>query len=105
MFKVIPGRRSGDGWLVTRERPDCDVRVLRSFATLDEARAEIDKLEAVGVSDNWLGGDSQSDLLSRFAYSEVGERRRGDPTVASVSLIRDALRMNGGGEAKKAVLL
>jgi hypothetical protein len=96
MFKVIPGRRSGDGWLVARERPDCDVRVLRSFATLDEARAEIDRLAAADVPDAWPGDDSERDLLSTYAYSEVGERRRGDPTVASQSLIREALRSNRG---------
>lgn len=96
MFKVIPGRRSGDGWLVARERPDYDIRVLRSFATLDEARAEIDKLAAADFGVSGPDDDSERDLLSTYAYADVGERRRGDPTVASLSLIRDALRAGGG---------
>jgi hypothetical protein len=69
---------------------------MRSFATLEEARAELDKLAAADFSDHWPGEDNEGDLLSAFAYQEVGERRRGDRAVASRSLIRDALRTNGG---------
>jgi hypothetical protein len=46
IYKVVPGRRAGDGWLVVLDEPGRHMNVIRSFETLAEARAEADRLAA-----------------------------------------------------------
>jgi len=45
-YKVVPGRRAGDGWLVVLDVPGQHLTVIRSFETLAEARAEAHRLAA-----------------------------------------------------------
>jgi hypothetical protein len=46
IYKVVPGRRAGDGWLVVLDVPGQQLNVIRSFETWAEARAEADRLAA-----------------------------------------------------------
>ena len=50
-YQVVPGRRTGDGWLVVVQTPDQGMDVVRSFATWAEAKAEATRLatEQVGA--------------------------------------------------------
>ena len=43
-YQVVPGRRTGDGWLVVVQKPDYGMDVIRSFATWAEAKAEATRL-------------------------------------------------------------
>jgi hypothetical protein len=45
-YKIIPGRRAGDGWLVVIQAPGEKMDVLRSFETWAEARAKAERLAA-----------------------------------------------------------
>jgi hypothetical protein len=45
-YKVVPGRRAGDGWLVVLDVPGQHLTVIRSFETLAEAKAEAANLAA-----------------------------------------------------------
>jgi len=45
-YKIMPGRRAGDGWLVCVLRPGEPMDVLRSFETRAEALAEAERLAA-----------------------------------------------------------
>jgi hypothetical protein len=49
-YQVVPGRRTGDGWLVVVHTPGYGMDVIRSFATWAEAQAEATRLavEPVG---------------------------------------------------------
>jgi len=49
-YKVVPGRRAGDGWLVVLDVPGQHMNVIRSFETLAEARAEAARLAAADES-------------------------------------------------------
>jgi len=46
IYKVVPGRRAGDGWLVVLDVPGQHLTVIRSFETLAEAKAEAANLAA-----------------------------------------------------------
>ena len=50
-YQVVPGRRTGDGWLVVVQTPDYGMNVVRSFATWAEAKAEATRLAAEPVSE------------------------------------------------------
>ena len=50
-YQVVPGRRTGDGWLVVIKTPDQGMDVVRSFATWAEAKAEATRLAAEPVSE------------------------------------------------------
>jgi hypothetical protein len=45
-YKLVPGRRAGDGWLIVLDVPGQDLNVIRSFETLAEAKAEASRLAA-----------------------------------------------------------
>jgi hypothetical protein len=45
-YKIVPGRRAGDGWLVVIQVPGQALNVVRSFETYDEAKAEAERLAA-----------------------------------------------------------
>jgi len=45
-YKVVPGRRAGDGWLLVLDVPGQHLTVIRSFETLAEAKAEAANLAA-----------------------------------------------------------
>jgi hypothetical protein len=45
-YKIMPGRRAGDGWLVCLQRQGEPMDVLRSFETRAEALAEVERLAA-----------------------------------------------------------
>jgi hypothetical protein len=45
-YKIMPGRRAGDGWLVVLQRQGEPMDVLRSFETRAEALAEAERLAA-----------------------------------------------------------
>jgi hypothetical protein len=49
-YKVVPGRRAGDGWLLVLDVPGQHMNVIRSFETLAEARAEADRLAAADAT-------------------------------------------------------
>jgi hypothetical protein len=44
-YRVMPGRRQGDGWLLVIQPPAQPMRVVRSFNTWDEAQSEVRRLE------------------------------------------------------------
>jgi hypothetical protein len=62
IYKVVPGRRAGDGWLVVLDIPGQHLTVIRSFETLAEAKAEAASLAAADAdaaeSESRLAEDS-----------------------------------------------
>ena len=46
-YKIVPGRRAGDGWLVVVQVPGHALNVVRSFETYAEAKAEAERLAAI----------------------------------------------------------
>ena len=49
-YKIVPGRRAGDGWLVVVQAPGGSMDVVRSFETWAEAKAEAERLAALETS-------------------------------------------------------
>ena len=49
-YKIVPGRRAGDGWLVVVQAPGESMDVVRSFETWAEAKAEAERLAALETS-------------------------------------------------------
>jgi hypothetical protein len=45
-YKIVPGRRAGDGWLVVIQAAGEPMEVVRSFETWGEAKAEAERLAA-----------------------------------------------------------
>jgi hypothetical protein len=50
-YKIVPGRRAGDGWLVVVQVSGQPLNVVRSFETYDEAKAEADRLASLEAAD------------------------------------------------------
>ncbi len=46
-YKIVPGRRAGDGWLVVVQVPGQALNVVRSFETYAEAKAEAERLASL----------------------------------------------------------
>jgi hypothetical protein len=46
-YKIVPGRRAGDGWLVVVQVAGQPLNVVRSFETYGEAKAEADRLASL----------------------------------------------------------
>jgi hypothetical protein len=59
-YKVVPGRRAGDGWLVVLDAPGQHLAVIRSFETLAEARAEAATLAAADAAASVSGSPDDS---------------------------------------------
>ncbi len=49
-YKIVPGRRAGDGWLVVVQAAGESMDVVRSFETWAEAKAEAERLAALETS-------------------------------------------------------
>jgi hypothetical protein len=50
-YQVVPGRRTGDGWLVVVQTEGQGLDVIRSFPTWAEAKAEATRLAEQPVSE------------------------------------------------------
>ena len=71
-YKIVPGRRAGDGWLVVVQVPGRALNVVRSFETYAEAKAEAERLAAL---DDASGGAKEDDQDDVPGISKVAARQ------------------------------